>query len=351
MVGRILPALAAAWLLAAPGASAQAASADAPAPADGAAPLALADLVKAAAALPRLHSLIVSQRGTILAEQYFNGARATRPANVKSVSKSVISALVGIAIDRGLVPGVDQPIGVYFPELLRGDADAAKRRITVEDLLTMRSGLASTSGRNYGAWVTSPNWVRYVLSRRLEREPGTSMRYSTGNTHLLSAILARVAKKSTWQFAQESLARPLGFVLARWPADPQGIHFGGNEMLLTPRQMLAFGELYLNRGRVGDREVVPAWWVDQSFVPRGRSNFSDQFYGYGWWIRDLAGEQAYYAWGYGGQYIFVVPARQLVVVTTSSTAEGDERRSHRRTVFDLVEQLIRSDRAADSQPD
>jgi len=296
--------------------------------------------VAAAAELPRLHSLLVSQRGTLVLERYFNGARSVRPANIKSVSKSIISALVGIAIAQRHIGSVRDPIGPYFAEHLRAAADAPKRRITIEDLLTMRSGLESTSSRNYGAWVTSRNWVRFALSRDLEDVPGTSMEYSTGNSHLLSAILTRATGRSTWQYAQDVLARPLGFSLSRWMQDPQGIYFGGNEMLMTPRQMLAFGELYLNRGRVGDKQIVPEQWVEDSFVRRGRSDYSGESYGYGWWIRDLAGEPAFYAWGFGGQYIFVVPRLQLVVVTTSSSAAGDERRGHRRTVFDIVEQLI-----------
>jgi CubicO group peptidase (beta-lactamase class C family) len=166
------------------------------------------------------------------------------------------------------------------------------------------------------------------------------MEYSTGNTHLLSAILTKATKKSTWQFAQDALARPLGFTLARWPQDPQGIYFGGNDMLFTPRQLVAFGELYRNRGRHGDRQIVPSRWIDESFVPRGRSDFNDQMYGYGWWMREFVGEQAFFAWGFGGQYVFVIPRLQLVVVTTSSTATGEERRSHRRTIFGLLEQVI-----------
>jgi CubicO group peptidase (beta-lactamase class C family) len=305
-----------------------------------AAPSSLDAAVTAAGELPRLHSLLVSHRGATVLERYFNGARATRLANVKSVSKSVISSLVGIAIERGKIPGVSEPIGTYFADLLRAPADAPKRQITIEQLLTMQSGLESTSSRNYGAWVTSRHWVRYALTRDLHATPGTGMEYSTGNTHLLSAILTRATGVSTWQFAQAALAKPLGFSLAQCPQDPQGIYFGGNDMLLTPRQMVAFGELYLNRGQIGEVQVVPERWVEQSFVPRGRSHHSEQLYGYGWWMRELAGQQAYYAWGFGGQYIFVIPAQRLVVVTTSSTATGEERRSHRRTIVDIVEQLI-----------
>jgi CubicO group peptidase (beta-lactamase class C family) len=301
----------------------------------------------AAAELPRLHSLLVSHRGELVVERYFNRRRADQPANVKSVSKSIVSALVGIAIEQGHIPSVREPIDTYFAEMLRAGAEPPKRTIVVEDLLSMRSGLQSTSGRNYGAWVTSPNWVRYVLSRPMETLPGSEMEYSTGNTHLLSAVLTKATKKSTWQYGQEVLAKPLGFSLARWPQDPQGIYFGGNDMLLTPRQMVAFGELYLNRGRVNDRQVVPGSWVDQSLVPRSKSDFNDQMYGYGWWMREFAGEQAYFAWGFGGQYIFIVPRLQLVVVTTSSTSTGEERRGHRRTLFGLLEQVIAETRTAD----
>jgi len=300
----------------------------------------LAPGVRAASELPRLHSLLVSWRGDLVLEQYFNGTRASRPANVKSVSKSLISALVGIAIDRKLIEGVDQPIATFFPGALGTQADAAKRAITIEDLLTMRSGLESTSSRNYGSWVRSRNWVRYALARPLLSEPGTEMDYSTGNTHLLSAIITRVARKSTRQFAQEALAGPLGFTLADWPRDPQGIYFGGNDMLLTPRQMIAFGELYLNRGARNGRQIVSAAWVDASFVARARSHWSDQLYGYGWWMRQVAGRRIHFAWGFGGQFIFVVPDLQLVVVTTSSTATDDDRRGHRRTVQDVVEQFV-----------
>lgn len=303
---------------------------------------ALDAVAKTAAEVPRLHSLLVSHQGTLVLERYLNGRRATQHANVKSVSKSVISALVGIAIEQKHIPSVREPISTYFPELLREEAQASKRAITVEDLLTMRSGLESTSGRNYGAWVTSKNWVRFALTRELDTPPGQEMEYSTGNTHLLSAILTRATGRSTWQYAQDVLARPLGFSLARWPQDPQGIYFGGNDMLFTPRQLVTFGEMYLQRGRHDDRQVVPARWVDDSFVPRGQSDFNDQLYGYGWWMREFAGEQAYFAWGFGGQYVFIIPRLQLVVVTTSSTATGEERRGHRRTVFGLLERIIES---------
>ncbi len=303
-------------------------------------PLADESIRTVAARVPRLHSLLVSRHGSLVFEYYAKGVGPARLANVKSVSKSIISTLVGIAIDRRILESVDQPIARFFPALAE-DRDPARARITVEDLLTMRAGLESTSFDNYGAWVRSRNWVTYALNQPLLSEPGSQMEYSTGNTHLLSAILTIATKGSTWAFLQESLGRPLGLTFGRWPRDPQGIYFGGNDMLMTPRQMVAIGQLYLNRGRAGDRQIVPASWIDASCTPRGRSRFNpDQTYGYGWWMRDFAGRQGCFAWGYGGQYIIVFRDLGLVVVTTSSTAVGDERRDHRRQIFEIVERLI-----------
>ena len=294
--------------------------------------------VKAASELPRLHSLIVQHRGQVVLERYFNGRRATSLANVKSVSKSIIAALVGIAADRKMLR-LDDPIAKYLGSAGPG-ADPAKQAITIEDLLTMRSGLESTSSRNYGAWVQSGNWVRHALARPLVTKPGTEMIYSTGNSHLLSAVLTRATGMSTWAFAQDALAKPLGFSLAQWPRDPQGIYFGGNDMLLTPRQMLSIGALYLNRGKADPRQVLPESFVRETFVARGRSRISGREYGYGWWIREMAGQQAFYAWGFGGQYIVLVPSADLIVVSTSASTVAEERRSHRRSVEEIIEYLI-----------
>lgn len=297
--------------------------------------------VARAAQIERVHALIVALDGKPVAEHVFRGPSLDSPVNIKSASKSIISALIGIAIDERMIKDVNQPILPLIEKRAPHEMDPKVATITVDHLLSMRAGLERTSGmQNYGRWVQSPNWVSFALSRGFIDEPGGEMLYSTGNTHLLSAILTKATGMSTWQFAQAALAKPLGFSLAQWPRDPQGVFFGGNDMLLTPRQMLSFGELYLNRGRAGGAQLVPERWIEQSFVPRGRSNYSDQVYGYGWWMRELAGRQAYYAWGFGGQYIFVIPSLQLVVVTTSSTATGEERRSHRRTIFEIVEQLI-----------
>jgi CubicO group peptidase (beta-lactamase class C family) len=291
----------------------------------------------AASQLPQLHGLVVSHRGRIVLEHYARGRHAGRLANIKSASKSIIAALVGIAIERKLIAGVREPIARWFPEL-RKNADPRRRHITIEDLLTMRSGLASTSGPDYGPWVTSRNWVRHVLERPMVSDPGTAMEYSSGSSHLLSAILTKATGRSTHQFAVEALAEPLGISLARWPRDPQGIYFGGNDMLMTPRQMIAVGELWLNDGRVKGAQVVPAAWVETSCQPRTRSRWDpEREYGYGWWTQTLGGHRACFAWGFGGQYILVFRELQLVIAVTSATAVSDERHAYRQQLFALLE--------------
>jgi CubicO group peptidase (beta-lactamase class C family) len=290
--------------------------------------------------LPRLRSLLISIDGELVDERYFHGARSTHRANLKSASKSIISTLIGIALDRGQLKSIRDPIAKFFPEHLGAKAEAAKNRITIEDLLTMRSGLETTSNVNYGRWVTSANWVGHVLTRPLIEEPGGRMIYSTGNSHLLSALLTKATKMSTFEFARRYLAEPLGIAIHPWTRDPQGIYLGGNDMHLTPRAMLKYGELYLNRGRMHEKQIVSAHWVEESLKARTRSSWSGRDYGFGWWIDNLGGQTIHYAWGHGGQFIVTVPRLRLVVVTTAVPAPDDGRREHQRAIYDLMERHL-----------
>lgn len=307
-------------------------------------------ILERAAGLPRLRSLLVSVGGELIEEHYFNGASARRSANLKSASKTIIAILVGIAIDRGYLKGVEQPIVDFFPDEL-AEADPVRRSITVEDLLTMRSGLETTSNRNYGRWVRSRHWVRHALNRPLVDRPGGRMIYSTGSTHLLSAVLTRATGMNTLEFGRRHLARPLGIALPAWTRDPQGVYLGGNQMALTPRAMLAVGDLFRRGGESGGRQVISRDWIRRSTIPRTRSRFSGRRYGYGWWIRTLAGHRTYYAWGYGGQFIFVVPDLDAVIVVTSSPNPGAGRRRHRRELDDLIDcDLVPAIRRAAAPP-
>ena len=288
--------------------------------------------------LPRLKSMLVQWKGEIVREEYYHGATRASRANIKSASKSVISALVGIALARGDIDSTNQPISLLLPAETR-DLDSVKRSITVSHLLSMRAGLQSTSFDQYGSWVNSRNWVRNALRRPIVAAPGGEMIYSTGSTHLLSAILTRASGLNTHRYAQRHLFGPLGIQLRPWQADPQGIYFGGNDMYLTSREMLTFGTLYLERGRSGDRQIIPEAWIDSSWTERTSSPWNGHRYGYGWWTRTAQLHTVRFAWGYGGQFIFVVPELQLVVVTTSD-AESRREGSHTWTLHRILEDDI-----------
>ena len=313
--------------------------AGAPEPTRGFDPALLDSAYSLAAGMPRLRSLLVARHGELLREEYFHGAAPESHANIKSASKSVLSALIGIAISEGHLDGVDQPIGTFFPDAIPGDADPRVRSITVGNLLSMQAGLRSTSFGNYGDWVTSSDWIGYALRQPMVGEPGGSMIYSTGSSHLLSAILTRATGKSTHAYAREKLARPLGIEIRPWTTDPRGIYFGGNEMRMRPRDMLRFGEMYRNGGRYDGVQVVPREWIEQSWRPRTFSPFNGHRYGYGWWSRQAGGHTVHFAWGYGGQFIFIVPDLEMTVVTTSdpnATRGGP----HLRALHDLVSRIL-----------
>jgi CubicO group peptidase (beta-lactamase class C family) len=270
--------------------------------------------------LPRLRSLLVLRGGEQLAAHRFNaGPPLDQPVNIKSASKSVLSALVGIAIDRGLLKGVDQPVMSVLASEAPASPDPRLSEITVRHLLSMQSGLEPTSGPNYGAWVSSPNWVQDVLARPFVDLPGGANLYSTGSSHLLSAMLTRASGRSTHELMQQWLGNPLNIVVPPWTQDPQGIFFGGNNMLLSPLALARFGELYRLDGAIGGNQIVPAAWIEASWTPRSQSLFSGRDYGYGWFLGRARRHPLRFAWGYGGQMIYIVRKLGLTVVMTSET--------------------------------
>lgn len=296
----------------------------------------LAPAVERAAALPRLRSLIVAHEGASLVERVFRGPGLERPVNVKSVAKTVLSALAGIAFERGVLEGVDQPIAPILKDKLPKNPDPRLHRITVGHLLAMRAGLERTSGPFYGAWVTSSDWVRYALSRPFVDEPGGRMLYSTGSSHLLSAVLTRAAGRSTLALARAWLGEPLGITIPPWPRDPQGLYFGGNDMLLSPRALLRLGETYRQGGTLDGRRVLPESWVQASWTPQVSSPFTGHAYGYGWFVAEARGHPVHYAWGYGGQMLYVVPSLRLTAVMTSDIDAPSGRTGYARELHALL---------------
>lgn len=346
LVALLIQAIALAWVVPA---SAQAAvdairaqgAATGPAAATGNYAVVLDGILAEAGSLAPLETVVVAHRGRIVAERGYRGHAVTAPTNIKSASKLVVSALVGIAIDKGMLEGPGQRVAPLLERDLPANPDPRMHRLTLGHLLSMQAGLGSTSGPQYGRWVASRNWVRAALARPFVDEPGGRMIYSTGSTHLLSAILTRQAGRSTLQLARDWLGPLDGFAIAAWTRDPQGIPLGGNEMAMSPRSLLAFGELYRNGGvsRSGQRLLSRAW-IDASWQRRTQSPWTGDGYGYGWFLTELAGEQVRYGWGYGGQMLYVVPRLHLTVVMTSDDRAAAARSGHRGDLHRLMGRII-----------
>jgi CubicO group peptidase (beta-lactamase class C family) len=304
-------------------------------------PAQLSELLREAERLTPLKAVIVAQHGTVLTERGYRGHSAAAPANIKSASKGVMSALVGIAIDRGILEGVDQPVAPLLADDLPDDPDPRLAQLTIGHLLTMQSGLVRTSGRNYGRWILSDNWVRAALAQPFVDDPGGDMLYSTGSTHLLSAILTRVTGRSTLALAQDWLAPVTEFHIQDWQRDPQGIYFGGNQMAMSTRSLLAFGELYRRCGATASgQQIVASEWIAESWRPRTRSQFTGDDYGYGWFLRRFGRHDVAYAWGYGGQMLYVIPTLEATVAITSNDDVPASRNGHRDQLHDLLGRII-----------
>ncbi|WP_375258183.1 serine hydrolase domain-containing protein [Citreimonas sp.] len=276
------------------------------------------DRLRAAIAdLPQLHSLQVARGGDVIFAEAPRGPGLDRLANIKSCSKSLVALLLGTAIERGEIASVDATLAEVAPSVLPADATDGAGAITMEDLVTLRAGLERTSGGNYGAWVSSRNWLADALSRPMVAEPGGRMLYSTGSTHILGAALAEASGESLLSLARARLGDPLGIEIPAWTRDPQGYYLGGNEMALRPTAMLRIARMLRDGGRYEGTQVIPADWIEASLRPRARSPWSGMSYGYGWFLTDTGYALAR---GYGGQIIAANRDRGLAVAITSDPA-------------------------------
>lgn len=302
-------------------------------------------IAASAAGFETLHTLHVAVGGQTVLAEGFRGVSPSAPTNVKSASKTLIAAVVGAAIDRGVIEGVDERVVEALPGALPAYPPRALDSLTLGHLLSMQAGLQRTSGEHYGAWVASDDWVASALDRPMEGEPGGQMRYSTGNTHLLSAILQRRTGTPAYALANKWLG-DAGIRVSDWMIDPQGIAFGGNQVAMRPEALLALGELYRRGGRTATGErLLPEGWVEASWTIRGRSRWTNDGYGYGWFIRDFAGAAGYYGWGYGGQMLYVIPSLAMTVVITSDPNEPSGRTGYRDALHGFTDRLVEARRA------
>lgn len=299
-----------------------------------------ATVIDLARALPQCHGLMIRQAGDLAVSEVFRGPALGRAVPIKSVSKSIVAALTGAALDRSEIASLNATLGDIAPRLIPGGADPRVAEITVENLVTMQAGLERTSGANYGGWVSSSNWVSNALARPFVTEPGRQMLYSTGSFHILGAVLAEVSGQSLLALARARLGQPLGIEIPAWTRDPQGRYLGGNEMALTLDGMVRFGEMYRLEGQRGGAQVLSMDWVQRSFEVRTRSPFSGLSYGYGWFLGEVRGVRFALARGYGGQIIVIVPELQMTMALTSDPTQPARSGGYFGDLMRLIEQAV-----------
>lgn len=259
-------------------------------------------------------SFLVLRHGKLVHESYFHGTHRRSSNNVHSASKSIVGAAVGIAIERGLIEGLDQPLARFLP--------GARADIKLRHLLTMSSGIDWKEDHTESEIEKQPHWVNAILGLPYPDAPGTKWNYCTGLTHLLSAVIQKASGQTLAAFVRAQLFTPLGIADERWGRDPQGVSSGGYNVYLTARELAKFGQLYLQGGRWQGRQLVPAAWVQDSFR-RHISPRPGKEYGLLFWQSRVAGVDLKFAWGYGGQLVYVVPSLDMVVVFTTNTRGTD----------------------------
>jgi CubicO group peptidase (beta-lactamase class C family) len=280
-----------------------------------------------------INGIIIIRKGFMVFEKYFNGFGPNDTHNVTSVTKSFLSALIGIAIDKGYIKSVDQKALDFFPEYVTGAGDIQKRTITIRHLLTMTATIGSkTTGNKWeplDRLRRQRDWVKYILDILGIGQSG-KFQYSTAGAHLLSAIITRSTGMCAREFANKYLFEPIGIKeipdygmksfqlddvfgknVTGWIKDPQGNTTGGWGLTISPRDMARFGFLYLNRGFWDNKQIVSEKWIDESLAMNSNK------YGYLWWLRDEEGIFSFSALGSGGNGICCIPEKDLVVAMAS----------------------------------
>ena len=305
----------------------------------------LAKLTQSLRAWPELgvHAVLIERNGRLIYEEYFNGfderwgqplgpvkMTAQSKHDLRSVTKSVVSALVGIAHGEGKIPSLDEPIVKWFPEY--SDLDTPdRRRVTLAHALSMTSGfdwnedMPYTDPRNDEIRMTrDPQPLRYALARPFAKDPGADFKYNGGLTQVVAAVLVRATKMSLQEYARTRLFEPLGITDVEWVGDLAGMPAAASGLRLRARDLAKIGSLYLNGGKWNGKQVIPSSWIDLStrrqfrFRPRTGTDAGDEFgYGYFWWYSCYPSTkgliEARTAVGNGQQRVFVLPGMNMVV--------------------------------------
>jgi CubicO group peptidase (beta-lactamase class C family) len=310
-----------------------------------------------------LGAFIVWRKKGIVYEHYFNGANGLSWFKVKSVTKSVVSALTGIAIEKKLIPGVNTPVMKFFPEYNKQRSkspngpvwfaeykaynDSVRNILTLRHLLTMQPGFQwNDFGPMVGALINASDPVKFALELEFTDTPGTKFVYCTPATSIVSAALGKAAHTDIKSFAQKNLFDPAGITSRRWDVDPMGRHVGGSESYLTAPDMMRFGLLYLHKGKVGNKQIIPQAWVEASTAEQATLDYWDILpnangYGYFWWRRTTNGHQTFFASGAIGQLIVVVPDLDMVIVAGTRLDRPHRNREELRMLHIMIDKLTK----------
>jgi CubicO group peptidase (beta-lactamase class C family) len=268
-------------------------------------------------------ALLIIRNGKLVAENYYNGYDAGKEHQIWSCTKSFMSALIGIAVNIGLIESVDKKIMDYFPEYAYPGMDTRFYDITIKHLLTMSMGI-DVEQNTLIPVVQTNDWIYQTFRLPLLSDPGKKFRYNSLETHLLSAIITKVSGKSAREFAHENLTGPMGIEIIDWKTDPKGYNTGGYDIYMKPRDMAVLGYIYLSGGKINNTQIVPEEWINASFIRTWTNNgiqwgpLTDYNYGYLWWLGKINGYDMFMAMGMGGQYIINFPDIDLIVVTTTN---------------------------------
>jgi CubicO group peptidase (beta-lactamase class C family) len=267
--------------------------------------------------VPAISALLAVRHGYLVFERYYGGHEPDAPINTRSVTKSVTSTLVGAARLQGHLAGLEQTVAELIPERIPSGADPRVGEVTLWQWLTMTSGLAWDAGGDWQRLIVSPNWVAMTLGLPVTGAPGQTYVYNTGGSHVLGVSVAAAVGAPLEEYGEEVLFGPLGIARGSWQRSPQGEVNGGSGIELTARDMAKLGLLYLHGGAWAGGQIIAPEYAAAATIWQSAGDATGGWagYGYQWWITATdAGYPSYFALGYGGQHIYVVPALDLVVV-------------------------------------
>ena len=298
-------------------------------------------------------STIVIRNGAIIKERYFNGSNVHSSNNIHSASKSILGALVGIAIREKHLSGIDQTLNAFFPDHLSTNA---KRSIRIRHMLRMESGLDWAEDESEFRIERRPDWIKEILGMSMIDTPGRTFRYSTGNTHVMSGVLQKATGMGLCDFSHRYLFGHLGITAEHWGQDPQGYNSGGYNLYLTARELAKFGLMMIQEGVYNGKQLVPRQWVIDSLTHQRPAEISPvdgkwDDYGYWWWMRDIAGHDVKRAWGYGGQMLYLIPDMNIVVVNTTNTRDFSLDEDYLWFIKDYVIPAFENDPDPDPDPE